>query len=183
MLCFAFSNSLNCFLNRKLFCSCDRVSLYAHMRKLLLIAALTILNIIAGFFVKQKYDSPKDMQAASFFEDKPIGATNDSLYFSPDYFTMLRTYILQTGRLEKVNASSRADKPVFVEQHILSFESWELVADGTQRIYFSKKEPVYRHFGNVLFDGSRLKLECENSADADAVYAAYNAVLKSIARK
>lgn len=180
MACFTLPNSLNCFLNGKLFCSCDRVSSYAHMRKLLLIAALTILNIIAGFFVKQKYDSPKDMQAASFFEDKPIGATNDSLYFSPDYFTMLRSHILQTGRVERVNASSRADKPVFVENHILSFEDWELTADGTGRIYFSKKEPVYKHFGNVLLEGHKVKLECDNSADASAVYAAYNAVIKLI---
>lgn len=165
---------------REHFCSCDRVSSYAHMRKLLLIAALTILNIIAGFFVKQKYDAPRDIDPASFFSGNSFRAEQDSFYFKPEYFNKLRAYILQTGRLEKVNASSRADKPVFVEYHILSFEDWELTADGTDRIYFSKKEPVYKHYGNVLLENRMVKLECDNSADANAVYTAYNAVLKSI---
>jgi hypothetical protein len=108
-------------------------------------------------------------------------ADPDSLYFQAKYFYSLRNFILKNGRIEKVNASSRIDKLMYIVYHIISFESVELTVDKTDRIYFSNPKKENRHLGNILMEDNKfVRVEAEDSSDSKLVYKVYCGILSKI---
>lgn len=105
----------------------------------------------------------------------------DSLYFEPYYFNMLYNYIINNGKAEKVNTSSRIDKPMYIEYRVLPYNKWELKVDKSKRIYFIIPQPEYKQYGNLLLTNDNVvKIECQDSANGKIIYEVYNEILKTI---
>lgn len=154
------------------------------MKKKICIIGLLGLISICGLHAKQKtYNTIHQLGKYKYdiSQNDNLVQTDDSTYFKPKYFNMLREYIIKNGEIEKIDASSRIDKQMYVEYHVLSFDIWELKADNTNRIYFTMPQPEYKQYGNILLDNENIvKIECKDSSDAKIIFEVYNQILSKI---
>ena len=154
------------------------------MKSIILIIGFLGLTSFCGFCSHQKYYSIKhnpEKAQSSVAKNQTIVQTDDSVYFKPQYFKILYKYIIKNGEVEKINASSRLDKPLYIEYHVLSFDLWELKVDNSDRIYFTMSQPEYKHYGSIfLTNDSIVTIECKGSADMQKMYEGYNQILTKI---
>ncbi|MDD4148955.1 MAG: hypothetical protein PHE33_02890 [Bacteroidales bacterium] len=154
------------------------------MKSVILIIGFLGLISFCGICSQQKYYSikynPEEAQS-SVAKNQTILHTDDSVYFKPQYFKILYKYIIKNGEVEKINASSRLDKPLYVEYHVLSFDLWELKVDNSERIYFTMSQPEYKQYGSILLtNDSIVTIESKGSADTQKICEGYNQILKKI---
>ena len=154
------------------------------MKKIIFIVGLLGLVVIGGLYAKQEFcDSKPQIENTKngVLQNDKGEKSVDSIYFKPHYFNILRQYIMINGKVEKVNASSIALDTIYVEYHVLSYDKWELRVDGSNRIYFSMKQPEYKQYGNILMiDDSIVKVECQDNLDREKIFNTYNEILKTI---
>ena len=102
----------------------------------------------------------------------------DSSFLSPIYFKKLQKYILENGKIEKVNASSRSDKAIYITYYILKVNSIKLTVDKSNRIYFSNKNE--KHLGNILLseDGLSVSIEADDANNKTLIESTYVDALK-----
>lgn len=103
---------------------------------------------------------------------------SDSTFFKPIYFKKLQKYILKNGKTEKVNISSRSDKPIYFTYHILEIDDIKLTVDKSNRIYFSDKNSL--KLGNILLSEDEKKISFEDCDENNKmlIYSAYVEALK-----
>lgn len=84
---------------------------------------------------------------------------NDTSKLTPFNFKKLQKLIIEKGEIEKVNASSRSDKTIYITYYILDVNHIKLTVDKSNRIYFNDKNQ--KHLGNLLLsdDGLNVKIE------------------------
>lgn len=105
---------------------------------------------------------------------------SDSTFFKPIYFWKLQKYILKNGKKEKVDASSRSDKPIYINYFILQVNNINLTvhAGGGNRIFFRVNNAL--KLGNIILseDGTILSFEDCNENSKNLIWSTYLEALK-----
>lgn len=106
--------------------------------------------------------------------------TNDTSILTPANFNKLQKYILENGKIEKVNASGRSDKPIYITYHVLEVNGIKLIVDKSNRIYFNDKNG--KHLGNILLseDGLSVSIEADDANNKTLIGSTYEEALKMI---
>lgn len=102
----------------------------------------------------------------------------DSVYMDVSYVEKLKKYIRQNGRKEKINVSSMAGKPKYIDYYVLDHADVRLTIDGTHRIYVNLNNNQHTHIGNVLVQNKKVSIEKGVFPDTDKVYRTYVEVIK-----
>ncbi|NVO02053.1 MAG: hypothetical protein HXX09_05070 [Bacteroidetes bacterium] len=145
--------------------------------KKIFFALYVFMLVIASNLKAEQYSINSKIAVSCSFEIK-----SDSTYFQAKYFDLLRSYILQNGKVENVNASSRLDKPIYVEYHIISFKGVDLIVDNSDRIYFNDSKQKL-HLGNILMENKKsVRVESNNESDSKIVYNTYCEILKKLSK-
>ncbi|MFT3794899.1 hypothetical protein [Flavobacterium sp.] len=98
-------------------------------------------------------------------------------YYQASYFVQLRNHIRQTGKVEKVNGSSRLDKPIYLTYHSIMQQGIKITTGKAGRIYFYDGS---NHIGNLLLaDDGKVSIESKTEENKTRIRQVYTNILKN----